>query len=109
MIDSDGAPVSFVGRELPETFRVARVAIEPGGERPYVPGDWTDALVVVEAGELELECEAGSRARFREGAVLVLHPLPLRTLRNPGGRALVLTAVSRRRSDESRPLSASHQ
>ena len=109
MIESDGAPVSFVGRELPETFRVACIAIAAGGERPYLPGDWIDTLVVVEAGELELECEAGSRARFREGAVLVLHPLPLRTLRNPGGRALVLTAVSRRRSDESRPLSASHQ
>ena len=109
MIESDGAPVSFVGRELPETFRVACIAIAAGGERRYLPGDWIDTLVVVEAGELELECEAGSRARFREGAVLVLHPLPLRTLRNPGGRALVLTAVSRRRSDESRPLSASHQ
>jgi hypothetical protein len=105
----DSGPVSFVGRELPETFLVACVAIEPGGERPYVLGDWADALVVIEAGELELECEAGSRARFREGAVLVLHPLPLRTLRNPGERALVLTAVSRRRSDESQPRSASHQ
>ena len=108
-MESDGAPVSFIGRELPSRFRVELLRIEPGGERPYVPGDWIDALVVVEAGELELECKGGSCARFGGGAVLVLHPLPLKTLRNPGGHALLLTAVSRRRSDESEPRLASHQ
>jgi hypothetical protein len=89
--------LSFVGRELPHGFAARHVAIDPGSERPYDPTEWSDALVVVEAGYLELECTGGARACFDGGAVLFLDTLPLRTLRNCGCELLLLIAVSRDR------------
>jgi hypothetical protein len=57
---------------------------------------WRGALVVVERGELELECLDGRRERFGRGDVLCLTGVRLRALRNPGHRAVLLVAVSRR-------------
>jgi len=84
---------------LPASFEVRVVTVAAGGERPYDEAEWQDALVVVERGEIELECLGGSRHRFRRGDVLWLMGLPLRVLRNRGLVPTVLTAVSRR-SDE---------
>ncbi len=75
------------------------VTVAAGRERTYDEAEWRDALVVVERGEIELECLGGSRHRFRRGDVLWLTGLPLRVLRNRGLVPAVLTAVSRR-SDE---------
>ena len=75
------------------------VTVAPGGERAYDEAEWRDALVIVEWGEIELECLGGSRHRFRCGDVLWLMGLPLRVLRNRGPAPAVLRAVSRR-SDE---------
>lgn len=94
-MDGDGERLSFTGRELPQGFAARHVVIDPGCERPYESSEWSDALVVVEAGELELECVGGTRARFNGGAVLFLQSLPLRTLRNCGRESLLLIAVSR--------------
>lgn len=80
----------------PAGFRFASVELEPGGTRPYEPGEWADALVVVARGELELECRDGGRRRFGCGEALWLSGLPLRALRNPGCETAVLVAVSRR-------------
>ena len=63
-MDGDSERLSFIGRELPQGFVARRVAIGPGCERPYESTEWSDALVVVEAGDLELECIGGTRARF---------------------------------------------
>ena len=71
------------------------VTIAANGERAYDEAEWRDALVVVERGEIELECLGGSRHRFRSGNVLWLTGLPLRVLRNRGVVPAVLTAVSR--------------
>lgn len=86
---------SFLGRSVPPQFRVRVVAVEPGCEQAYVEEDWRDTLVVVEQGEVDLECVSGSRCRFVRGDVLFLTGLSLRALRNPGDEPVLLAAVSR--------------
>jgi hypothetical protein len=96
-MDDDGERLSFMGRELPQGFAARHIAIDSGCERRYDPTEWSDSLVVVEAGDLELECVGGTCARFDRGAVLFLDSLPLKTLRNCGGEPVLLIAVLRRR------------
>jgi hypothetical protein len=79
------------------SFERRTVIVAPGAERPYDPAEWFDALVVVERGEVDLECRAGGLARFRQGDTLWFTGLPLRALRNPGPEAVVLVAISRSR------------
>jgi quercetin dioxygenase-like cupin family protein len=88
--------LSIAGRALPPAFVRREVTVAPGAEHPYDPAEWRDALVVVERGEIELECGAGHLARFRTGDILWLTGLPLRVLRNDGPEPAVLVAVSRR-------------
>jgi hypothetical protein len=92
----DGERVSFVGRMLPDRFVCRAVTIEPNTERLYDAAEWAGAVIVVEEGELELECRSGTRSQFASGSVLFFESLPLRTLRNPGDAPVLLTAVSRR-------------
>lgn len=61
----------------------------------YDRGQWRDALVVLVAGQLELERCTGGRDRYQCGAVLTLADLPLRALRNPGDAPAVLVSVRR--------------
>jgi hypothetical protein len=75
-------------------FRV--VEIPPGGARPYDGAEWAGALVVVDRGEIELDCLDGGRPRFAGGAVLWLAGLPVRSLRNPGAVPAVIVAAYRR-------------
>jgi hypothetical protein len=77
------------------SFERRTVTVEAGSERSYDPAEWFDALVVVEQGEVELECRSGGCVRFMQGDVLWLTGLPLRVLRNPGPDAAVLVAISR--------------
>ena len=93
MDSSDG--LSFLGRELPQSFRLNVVTLPPHSEQPYREADWLDAIVIVERGEVELECTAGGRRQFQQGAILWFVGLPLRTLRNRGDEPTVLAAVSR--------------
>jgi hypothetical protein len=76
-------------------FDVRVVEVPPGAERGYDETEWRDALVVVDRGEIVLECRGGDRPRFAGGAVLWLGGLPIRALRNPGPVPAVLVAVSR--------------
>ena len=71
----------------------------PGESRPSGDADWRDALVIVERGDVELECAAGGRRRFSGGAVLWLEGIDLRVLHNVGDGPVVLLAVSRRRDE----------
>lgn len=87
--------LSFVGRKLADRFACRWTTIDPGAETPYMPSDWTGALVVVEEGDIEIECLNGVTQRFSEGAVIVLDSLPIRALRNPGHQPALLVAVSR--------------
>ncbi|HET8759212.1 MAG TPA: hypothetical protein VFM58_24555 [Solirubrobacteraceae bacterium] len=80
------------------SFERRTVTVAAGSERAYDPAEWFDALVVVQAGEVDLECRGGALARFRQGDILWLTGLPLRALRNPGPDAAVLLAISRIRA-----------
>lgn len=75
------------------------VILQPGDGLEYVAADWADTLVIVERGQLELECPSGRHARFTAGAILTMVGLPVRRLRNPGPRPLVLSAITRRSPD----------
>ena len=87
--------LSFLGRSLPRSFVLKVLTLAPGDEEPYRESDWADAIVIVEQGELELECTRGGSRTFRRGAILWFAGLPLRTLRNRGEEPVILTAVSR--------------
>ena len=88
--------LTFLDGPLPSRFRLRAVMIAPGGTRPFRAAEWEDALVVVERGEVELECRAGRRHRFGTGAVMWLQGMDLHALHNPGTVPAVLSAVSRR-------------
>jgi hypothetical protein len=84
---------------LPEGFsrRVFRAA--PGRDLRLEPARLPDAILVVEQGELELECRAGACRRFGRGSMIPIARLPVAHLRSVGTGTLVLVAVSRA-SDE---------
>jgi quercetin dioxygenase-like cupin family protein len=82
--------------DAPLGFEVRAVGVEPGGHRVYHRTEWSDAIVLVGHGEIELECLSGERRRFRRGDLLWLAGLPLRALHNHGRERAVLVAVSRR-------------
>jgi len=93
---SDGRDqFSFLGACLPESFRLRTLTVPPGTSIDYRPVDWLDTLVVVEVGELEVECRSGTCTSFQEGAVLSFAQLEPRHLRNGGSGPLVLSAISR--------------
>lgn len=71
------------------------VTIAPGETVPFVESDWTDALVVVERGDVDLLCTRGGRRRFGASAILVLAGLSLVSLHNPGVEDAVLVSLSR--------------
>lgn len=87
--------ISFLGFRCPENFQLRTLTLYPNDAVDYHRADWLGALVVVERGELELECRSGVRARFTEGAVIVLSGLPLRRLRNSGSVPLLISAIAR--------------
>ena len=94
-MDHDARALSFLQLPLPRSFDLRLVAIPAGESRAFVAAEWADALVVVEQGAVELECDRGGRRAFATGAVMFLTGLPLRTIRNPGPEAALLAAVSR--------------
>jgi hypothetical protein len=98
-----GEPITFRGRRLGLAFESRLVTIAPGRARLYDAAEWRDALVVLEQGEIHIECRAGRFRFFAQGAVLVLDGLPLRALHNRSTEAAVLVAVRRARAGGSPP------
>jgi hypothetical protein len=92
---ADGEVISFLGDQWHPDRRVRVLILEPGDAVDVQPADWSDALVIVERGCLQIECDRGARAVFGSGAVLALTMPELRRLRSVGTTALVLSAVSR--------------
>jgi hypothetical protein len=91
------------GRPHP-AFELRRVALGPGKRHAYDPLEWQDSLVVIECGEVELECNSGARRAFGAGAVFWLAGLPVRAIHNHGNDTALLVAV-RRRNSSTRPMS----
>ena len=94
-MDDGREQLSFLGRGVPPAFELRVVTVAPGRARAFVDAEWRDALVLVERGEIELECTSGSRRGLKHGDVLWLVGLPLRALHNRGSEPAVLVAVSR--------------
>ena len=82
--------------DLPPEFERWRVHLAPLTARATSAAEWAGALVLVEAGTLEVECRAGGFRTFRAGDLLALGWLPLRTLHNRFGEPVRLLAVRRR-------------
>lgn len=80
---------------LPPAFDRLRITLEPGDARLTEATEWTDCLVLVEHGTLEVECDGGARRSFAAGDLLALECLPVRALRNRGPDAVRLLAVRR--------------
>jgi len=95
--DHDHAPDLCAG-PLPSWAQRRVVTIEPGLSLPFEESHWSDTLVVIDAGELEIECQLGGRRRFPRGAVLWLSGINARALHNVGDDPTVLVAVSRYRT-----------
>jgi hypothetical protein len=93
--DTDPHRLFFPDRPVPPEFQVRVIAIAPGHAKRYDEAEWRDALVVVEHGEVELECLGGTRGRFGRGDVLWLVGLPVRALHNRGTRPALMVAVAR--------------
>ena len=106
---TDEGGLSFLGRRLAPTFLVRFVALSPDQQRSYVPEEWSDTLVVVERGAIELLFLSGARRVFVRGDVLCLDGLPLRSLRTHGEVQALLSAVTRSTSSAARhrPVGAS--
>jgi len=82
-------------------FRRRVVDVAPGEELDLDTDRWRDALVVLESGEVELECVAGGRSRFAAGAVLCFLP-PVCFLRNTNSEPARLITISRRALERSK-------
>jgi quercetin dioxygenase-like cupin family protein len=87
-------PFSLAGnRAPPPGCRLRAITIAPGCELTGEAAEWAHALIVVELGELEVECASGGRARFMAGAVLSFRRLDVRWLRNRGDSQAVLLSI----------------
>ena len=98
--DPDEHPVSFLGRPAPAGIDLREVSIPAHSHLVYERADWAGALVVVEAGEIELEGCDGTSACFPAGSVLCFDGLALRSIRNTGGETVLLSAASRQTTRE---------
>jgi hypothetical protein len=77
-------------------FTVRLFVVPPRSERAYAQVDWSDGLVVVESGAIELEAINGLRRTFVKGDVLTLALTRLRVIRNRDPVPAVLSATSRK-------------
>jgi hypothetical protein len=92
----DGALARLVTRsDLPAGFERWQLTLAAGTRRRARPDDWAGALVLVDQGQLEVDCATGGRHTFHTGDLLVLGRLPLRSLHNPGEGPVRLVAVRR--------------
>jgi hypothetical protein len=96
---SDDEPLGIRDKVLGPAFCRRVITIAPGRARLYDAAEWCDALVVVEQGEVHLECRAGGFRPFGTGTVLWLAGLRLRALHNRGREPVVLSAVRRTHPD----------
>ena len=103
------SPVGGIARALarvplPPNFDRLRVKLQPGAARLTEATEWSDCLVMVQRGTVEVECEGGSRQSFSAGAMLALEWLPVRVLRNRAADEAWLLAVRRHALAGGKPM-----
>jgi hypothetical protein len=95
MTPDEGACRALFRDPLPAGFSRRVLQVAPGLELDPGPRGVPDAIVIVEEGEAELECQSGTRRRFGSGSMIPLARVPIAHLRSVGPGPLVLVAVSR--------------
>ena len=95
--EDEDESLSFRDRRFGPAFDKRETVIPVGGHRPYDPGEWDDAIVVVEEGTIDITCVDGSHHRFARGDVICLSRMLLAALHNDGDVPALLIAVSRRK------------
>jgi hypothetical protein len=85
----------LLGGPLSPGFRRRVVILKAKSRRAYRPGEWQDAIVLVDKGEIELRCPGQAPRRFRRGDLLSLGGLGLTGIYNHGPGRAVLIAVSK--------------
>lgn len=93
--DADGR-VGLLWTEPPPWAGVRVLVFAPHSSLAFNSSDWSDALVEVDCGEIELELRDGRRIRFVAGDLLWLAGLPVRLICNDGAATAVVVAVWRR-------------
>jgi hypothetical protein len=91
-----GEDDAALGFRLSPRFGRRVTTIPPGERRAYVEAEWRDSIVLVEQGQIELECAHGGRRRFGRGDLLWFVDLDLRFVHGTGTEPAVLVAISRR-------------
>ena len=86
---------ALFGDPLPAGFSRRVLRVPSGLELDLDATGIPDAIVLVEEGELELECPSGTRRRFARGSMIPIGRLPITRVRSVGNGQLVLVAVSR--------------
>ena len=90
-------------------FERRLIQLEPGDQLHHGEPPWQDAIVIVVAGELAVECSRGERHCFRRGDVLTLARLSVRRAGNSGEVPTRLLAIWRAGAAISSPVSLGHQ
>jgi hypothetical protein len=72
-----------------------RLLIALGKPCLYCADDWTNVLLIVERGQLELEWSGGTRASFEPGDTLCIANLDLRALHAAGQQPTLLVVLKR--------------
>jgi hypothetical protein len=80
---------------LPAGFSKRVFLIAPGRKVDLDARGVLDAIVLVEEGEIELECRAGMRRRFGRGSIIPITRPPVAHARSVGSDPLLLLSVSR--------------
>ena len=88
-----GLARTLARESIPPTFDRWRIAIPPGAALVTKAGEWTDCLVLVESGRIEVAGVAGSRGPFAAGDLLALAWLNVCGLHNPGPDEARLLAI----------------
>jgi hypothetical protein len=95
MTADDSAGDALFRDPLPAGFSRRVLRVVPGLELDLDAPGVPDAIVLVEEGEIELECREGTRRRFGRGSMIPISRLPVAHARSVGPGPLVLVTVSR--------------
>lgn len=88
--------MSLLHGQIPDGFELRMWVLAAGESVAYDAAEWTGALVTVEDGVIELECDRGGRRRFGPGTMLAPEALGLVAFHGCGPDPAVLAALSRR-------------
>lgn len=87
--------LDLLERPLPHGFAIRLLVLEPGERLPCDTRTWSNTLIEVECGEVDLHLPGDRRLRMRSGDAFWLSGLPVRSISNPGRSPAALTGLVR--------------